>query len=230
MTEYLPPSPPSAKELVVGDEELEQLQERYSKIPSDAVIQKAKGSLEDHGFKVTVVATKAEGLELLKSLFPDGSVVYQSSSTGLYDIGWDDYARNQPIKFHLANKDIRAEPDQMKRFGLRQKFIYGTEYVIGSANAVTETGEVVVVDSSGTRVAPIATASKAAVVVISANKIVPTVQEAQHRIDTYFEKLETKRLLRIYPGLPAFRYTYDLVQRGEPFQKGRIHVVIVKAG
>jgi hypothetical protein len=56
---------------------------KYSKVASDAVIEKTKAALEKKNHGVTVVANKEEALSTLVGLIPEGVTIHNTSSTTL---------------------------------------------------------------------------------------------------------------------------------------------------
>jgi len=77
--------------------------------------------------------------------------------------------------------------------GLRRKGAVEADYYLASANAVSETGELVFFSAFGNRIAGISYAPKV-IIVCGINKIVPTLDEAIKRGREYATGLNCKRL------------------------------------
>ena len=97
-------------------------------------------------------------------------------------------------------------------------------YTLSSAAAVSETGEIVLVDASGTKIGPILTTDKV-IFIIGSNKIAATYEEALKRTREWAVELESARCRVVYKtaGSSANNLT---VMRGQ--MSPRVHVIIVK--
>jgi hypothetical protein len=69
---------------------------------------------------------------------------------------------------------------------------------LGSVNAITQAGELVACDASGSRVGAYPFAAKKLVLVAGIQKIVPTLEDAIKRIREYVYPLEDKRAMKAY--------------------------------
>lgn len=70
------------------------------------------------------------------------------------------------------------------------------EYFVGSVNAIAETGELVIVNASGSAISAYPFAAKKLIIVAGAQKIVPTLEDAMARIREYVYPLEDKRFFK----------------------------------
>jgi len=227
MAEYLPPHPASAHKLA-QDSGLIAEYDKYSKLADAATVEKTKAALEGKLHKVSVVNSKEEALKTVLELIPKDATVYNPASTSLWEIGFEDYVASGKAAFTSINKEVRSEPDQAKRADIRRTRGYVADYFITSVNAITVDGEVVLVDSSGSRVGPVPT-SKNVIVVVGTHKLVPTIEDAWTRVNKFSEPIERARLKVLYGDyLPAtWTYTYTLTNRGEFVSKGKFHFVFV---
>jgi len=103
-----------------------------------------------------------------------------------------------------------------------------SDVFITSACGVSESGDLVFADLTGNRVAGVA-ASKHVIVVVGANKIVPTADDAIKRLHNFALPAESARV-RVAYKVPASSVNNELIIRGgNPFdQPGRIHLIIIK--
>jgi hypothetical protein len=77
----------NAPNLFKNDAQLKNLEfDKYSKIASDDAVQRTKDALAAKTFKVDVVNSGSEAVELLKSLIPQGVSVHNGASTTLVRI------------------------------------------------------------------------------------------------------------------------------------------------
>jgi len=217
-------------ELHARDEQLKNVKyDKYQKIASEASINKAVEGLKANSHSAEVVSGRAAALEAIKKAIPSGAAVHNPGSTTLNEIGYTDYLKNQ-TDWRNLHGEILAESDQGKQAELRRKLGGVADYFVSSVNAITEKGEFALADWSGTRVGPFANAGKV-IVVVGANKIVPTYKDAKRRIKKYSLPLESARVRIAYAayGIKNSQINNYLAIRGNnPFAANRIHFIIVK--
>lgn len=97
-------------------------------------------------------------------------------------------------------------------------------YSVSTVDAVTETGEIVVADGSGTRIVPYV-AGAHVIVVVGANKLVRDLESAKDRVHSYTYPLESARVRKAY-GWPGSQVA-NLVSLTPAANPDRIHVVLV---
>ena len=131
------------------------------------------------------------------------------------------------IKGELPFTDIRglmfANKDPSK-----QREIVGrrltSAYTLASAPAVSETGEIVLVDASGTKIGPILTTDKV-IFIVGSNKITATYEEALQRSREWAYTVESARCRAVYKNAGA-SFNNLSVMRAQ--MTPRVHVIIVK--
>ncbi|MEI6293335.1 MAG: lactate utilization protein [Methanomicrobiales archaeon] len=173
----------------------------WNKIPSPLVLEKTKKEIENRGIKVIVAENGEAVLSLLKDLIPKGSEVMNGSSTTLIEIGYEEFIEENSSGWNLLHKSITAENDAVKRATLRRKSVTA-EFFISGANAISETGEIVSCDASGSRVGAWPFAAGNLIIVAGVNKIVPTLDDALKRVRNYAFPLENARAQKVY-GTPS---------------------------
>jgi len=98
---------------------------------------------------------------------------------------------------------------------------------LSSVTAIAETGEFVVCDASGTRVAPFIGGSSKVLILAGTHKIVPTLEEALKRTETFCYPLESARA-RVAYKIPGSVLSNELIIRGCLFTPGRFTMVLIK--
>jgi len=218
--------------LIANDEQAKaaigSLVDSYNKPADDDALQRAKAALEARPHHVKIVNTKAEALEAVKAIIPKGAKVHNTSSISLSQIGYIDYAKTTTdfVNLHTA---ILAESDPAKQAQLRREAAIA-DYVVSSPVAVSEEGDIVVADLTGTRIAPIVSSGEV-IFVTGANKVVPTYDAAIKRLYEYTLPAESSRLRFAYNTGPQGRSNVSnllAIRGGNPFGKPRVHVIIVK--
>lgn len=107
---------------------------------------------------------------------------------------------------------ILAEADQAKAAKLRREASLA-DYFLSSVCAVTEQGDLIVVDLTGSRVGPFAYDAQKVVVVVGANKITKDYDTAVKRTYEYCLPLESARV-RVAYGVPASSINNFVALRG----------------
>jgi hypothetical protein len=139
-------------------------------------------------------------------------------------IGFVDVLKTSTKWVNLHAK-ILAEPDQAKAADLRRE-AQAAQYAVSSVDAVTEDGDFAVADASGTRVGVVHAAGKV-IFVIGANKLVPTLADAEDRIRNYCFNIESARVRAAY-GWPSSSVSNLLVVHTHGLMPAKFHFIIVK--
>jgi len=100
------------------------------------------------------------------------------------------------------------------------------DYVVSTVDAVTESGDFIVADGSGTRIVPYVSNTKV-IVLVGANKVVADVETGKDRLSSYVYALESARVRKVY-GWPGAYLAHALTISTNGAVPGRIHFVIVK--
>jgi hypothetical protein len=137
-----------------------------------------RAALGGHGIESAFVETAAEALAFVLEWLPSDVVVGLGGSTSLRQIGlWDALdARGMTV----INQQLPGLTKEARHELRRQNVT--TEYYVMSANALVESGSIVVMNQSGNAVAALAFGAKNVLIVASANKLVRSVEDAMERV------------------------------------------------
>jgi L-lactate utilization protein LutC len=171
--------------------------EQWTKVPSQTTLSRTIDALKKRNFKVVLLENKTEAFEKLKQLIPAGAEVMTGSSTTLSQIGFMDYYISGKNPWKCLGPEIFNEKNWEKQSTLRRRST-NADYFLGSVNALAETGELVAVDQSGSRVGAYPFAAKKLILVVGYQKITPNLQEAMRRIREYVYNLEDERAKQRY--------------------------------
>jgi len=174
---------------------------KWNTLPAPAIVDRTIRALKEHGITVIQVKTGDEALTTLQKLIPPGAEVMNGSSTTLIEIGYEEGSAEGNTGWKSLHAVIMAENDNKKRADLRRKSVTA-EYFISGANAISETGEIIGCDASGSRVGAWPFAASHLIIVAGTNKIVPTLQDALERVWNYAFRLENARAQKAY-GTPS---------------------------
>jgi len=199
------------------DEELDQL-------PDEERIESAVENLEDHGFDVVLVDSADEALDEIKSHIPEGVSVMNGHSTTLEEIGFIDYLGEGEHGWESLPDKVWSIDDDEERQAARRE-AQTADYFLGGINAVSETGELVAADLSGSRVGAYPFAASNVVIVSGVNKIVPTLEDAYDRLESVAYPLENERAQEAYGVESAVAKQVTLHRETE---EGRTKVVLIE--
>jgi hypothetical protein len=100
------------------------------------------------------------------------------------------------------------------------------DYVVSTVDGVAENGDFLVADGSSTRISAYGAAGKL-IVLVGANKLVKTAEEARERLHNYVLPLESARMRKV-TDKPGSMISNELLVNTASLSQGRIHFVIVK--
>lgn len=173
---------------------------KYDILASKTLVEKTMKALKTSGINPEFVETKKDALNRLKELIPAGSEVMTGGSTTLDQIGFTGILIEGKHQWKNLKDAILSEKDPAKQIELRKKSVTA-DYMIGSVHAVVETGEILVVNASGSSIPSYSFSSDNVIWIVGTQKIVPTVEEGFKRLREYCFPLEDKRMKNLgYPG------------------------------
>lgn len=197
---------------------------KYDVLASKESIKKTTEALKARNVIVDFVNTKEEALKKINKLIPPGKEVMTGGSTTLDQIGFTDLLKSGRHPWKNLKGNILAETDPVKQMELRKKSIT-SEYFLGSVHAVVETGEIMIVNATGSSIPSDAYSSDNVIWVVGTQKIVPTLEEGFNRIREYCVPLEDKRMKSIgYAGTAIGKY---LIFERETNENRKINLIFV---
>jgi len=215
--------------LIKSDAQLKDINNKWNKVASDAQVEAARKSLEEKKHKVTVVSDAKSALKALDGLLPKGASLGIGHSSTLEEIGFIEHLKNdrKDLKNYQGEAASAEAKGDYAAAGEARTRGYVSDVFFSSASALSETGEFLAADLTGSRIAGWL-AAKSVVIVVGANKIVPTFEDLQKRLVEWQWPLESARA-RVAYGVPGSFPNNQLAIRGaNPFGPGRFHVIIVK--
>ncbi len=188
-------------------------------------IEKTIAALTKNNFAPILVGTKEEALQKVKELIPEGVSVMNGASETLAEIGLIDYLKSKSHPWKNLHDMVLAEKDPAKQNQLRREAVV-SDYYLGSVHAVTETGELMIASNSGSQLPHLAFTSPNIVLVVGAQKIVPTLADAFTRIQEQVIPLEDERMKKVYGYGTTWTKTL-ILNKENPAIGRKVHVVIV---
>jgi len=113
---------------------------KFETLAIKATVEKTMKALTPRGINAEFVNTGKDALNIINKLIPQGAEVMTAASTTLEQIGFTEILKSGKHPWKNLKVAILAEKDPAKHIQLRKKAVT-SEYMIGSVNAVVETGE-----------------------------------------------------------------------------------------
>jgi L-lactate utilization protein LutB len=162
----------------------------------DTLGAKAVDALTKNNFKAVYAKTRAEAVEHVLALIPEGSTVGMAGSwTTTADLALDEILEKRSHTVYNHGKP-GLTPEQVMDYRHKQ---LACDVFLASSNAVTLDGQLVNVDGAGNRVAAMIFGPKKVVIIAGINKIVRDIAAANERIELYAAPINNKRLKRPNP-------------------------------
>ncbi|MDQ6877926.1 MAG: lactate utilization protein [Candidatus Dormibacteraeota bacterium] len=194
----------------------------FSAAAPEALIQKVAAALSANNIEAIVVDTGPEAAARVLELVPQGAEVHSGKSKTIEDIGLFAAFESGPYEWlrgRYLKMDRRTQGREIR------KLIGTPDYMLGSAQAVTEEGALVFASNSASQIGPIAGGAGRVLLVVGSQKIVPNLEMAIERIKSHvfpYEDASLRKALGVRTKLSKL-----LVSYAEP-APGRVTVFLVR--
>jgi LUD domain len=195
---------------------------KFSKVASVSALENAKAALKANGFKVTIVENLEAARAAVERIIPEKAEVFTATSVTLDEAGLSDELNSDKYT-SVRDKFMSLYGDASKAVEMR-RIGSGADYAVGSVNAVTEDGQVVVASASGSQLPNYAYGASNVIWVVGTQKIVSDLEEAFDRIENYAFHLEDARAQEVYGVHSSLNKL--LIYRKET--GGRATIILVK--
>ena len=190
--------------------------------PADlARLERTAGALAGRGFKAQVANSAEHARQLVLEAVPIGAEVHMALSETMRQLGLtaeiDESGRYESVRARLKTLDRTTQADQIRKLGA------APDYIIGSAHAITDAGEIVVGSGSGSQLGAYAYAGGHVILVVGHQKLVTDLDEGLRRVREYSLPREYLRMQSL--GYPGSLLAKTLIIHYE--RSGRTEVILV---
>lgn len=195
----------------------------FNKKADKKTIAKTIEALKGHGINTVLVENLKEAKQVVIDEIPKKSEVMTMVSVTL-----DEAEISKEIDESGNYKSVRSELyklDQSKDSDKMRKLAAAPDYVVGSANAVSEEGALYWASATGSQLGVYAYTAGKVILVVGVNKIVKNREEAIVRIYDYILPIESERARKAY-GVSGSAVNKLLEISGE-VNPARILVILV---
>jgi hypothetical protein len=200
-----------------------QIQEDFAVPASEETIQRVAERMREHNIEVVIVDGGEQARKEVLERVPEGAEVHTSKSKTLQDAGiFDvihDVSRYDALRPRMFKMDRQTQAREIR------KLISGPDYMLGSVNAITEDGLLVIASASASQLGPIAGTAGKVILVAGSQKIVPDLETALRRIRSYVLPWEDAQLRKAM-NVGSFVGKILLIER--EWAKGRTTVILVR--
>lgn len=161
--------------------------------PADrARLERTAAALTSRGFPAQVADSMADARALALAGIPEGAEVHIALSETMRELGItdevDDSGRYDSIRTRLRGLDRQTQACEMRKLGA------APDYMLGSAHAITDAGEIIVGSGGGSQLGAYAYAAGKVILVVGHQKVVRDVEEGLRRLREYSLPREYARL------------------------------------
>jgi len=197
--------------------------QEFTKLASNEQIERVAKALELNGMKVLIAENGEEAKKLVLDLVPQGAEIYTNQSKTIDKLGlrpeFDESGRYNAVRPKVMSLDRKTQGDEIRK--LRSN----PDYILGSVQAITESGQVMTSSFGGSQLAPYAYGSAKVIWIVGTQKLVRNLDEGFRRIEEYSYPLEDARLLAVFGMHSAIGKTLIVNREVVP---NRITIVLVK--
>ncbi len=194
----------------------------FAQLAENEQIERTAKALEANGIHTLIAETSEDAKRMFFELIPEGAQVHEGASITLDQIGItaeiEKSGRFEALRPKVRGMDRATQGGQIRQLGA------SPDYMVGSVQAVTEDGHVIIASASGSQLGPYVSGAGKVIWVVGAQKLVKDLSEGFRRIDEHVMPLENERAQKAY-GMNTSLNKILIVNKERP---GRITMIIVK--
>lgn len=175
-------------------------------------------ALKKNGIEAFVVENGGEAKKKVLEMVPQGAEVMVMSSVTAETIG---LAELDTVKKQLMKMDRATQGREMRKLGA------APEWAVGSVQAVTEEGQLVMASNTGSQLGAYAYAAGHVIWIVGQQKIVKNLDEAFKRVYEYVLPKESERINKAY-GIATGSSVNKILIISKETKPGRCTVILVK--
>ncbi|HYT12743.1 MAG TPA: LUD domain-containing protein [Candidatus Nitrosopolaris sp.] len=196
----------------------------FARPASEETLDAVADRLRERNFEVVIVDTAAEARAAVFARIPEGAEVHSGKSKTLEDVGifkeLMESDRYDFVRKRTLGMDRKTQMREITKMGATP------DYMLGSVQALTEAGQLVVASASGSQIGPYAAGARQLILVVGSQKIVPDLDTALRRIKEHVMPYEDARL-REQMGVGTKLARILILERD--YSHGRTTVILVRA-
>jgi hypothetical protein len=196
----------------------------WTQLANEGQLEHTVSALENAGFKVDVVENGEEAQRVVLETIPEGSQVFDSTSSTLQETGIADKIQNSG-RYKAAHKEIFSLDRTTQGDEIRRRRS-APDWMVGSVHAVTENGQLMIASGTGSQLASYTYGAGNVMYVVGTQKLVKDMDAGFKRIYEHSLPLESERANKAYDITTGSSVNKVLIVNKDA--PGRAHVVLVK--
>ncbi len=189
----------------------------------EETIQRVAEKIRERNIEVVIVDNGDEARRIVLERLPKGAEVHWGKSKTLQDAGIVDAIQEAGQYDALRPRYLKMDRQTQARE--IRKLAAGPDFMLGSVNAVTESGVLVVASATASQIGPYAGTAGKVILVVGSQKIVPDLETALRRIREYALPWEDAQVRKTVPT-GSFVGKILIVER--EWVAGRMTVILVR--
>jgi hypothetical protein len=189
----------------------------------EATIQRVAVALRANNVDAQVVDTGEDARRLVLEMVPEGAEVHSGKSKTLQDLGLFqelfESGRYDSVRARYMKMDRQTQGREIR------KLMAAPDYMLGSVQAVTEGGDLVVASASASQLAAYASGAGRLILVVGSQKIVRDLDQAMRRIELHVFPYEDA-MVRERMNISTFIGKLLIIRR--EWVDARITVILVR--
>jgi len=190
---------------------------------SETDLDELAANLRERNFEVLMVDSRDEAKAAVMARLPKGAEVHAGKSKTLEDAGiFQELMESDSYDFirrRTMKMDRQTQGREIRKLGA------APDFMLGSVQAVTKAGQLVVASASGSQIGPYSSGAGQLILVVGSQKIVPDLETAMRRLREYVMPYEDARL-REQMGVGT-KLTRVLIMEMD-YSPGRTTIVLVR--
>jgi len=195
----------------------------WDKLADKESVEKVMKELRKNGINSFFVNNEEEARNKIKEIVPNNSHVFTMSSVTLEETGIanmiNESGNYDSVRNKLNSMDRSKPNKEMKLLGAVP------EFALGSLQALTEDGKLMIASNTGSQMAAYVYGSEHVIFVVGTQKLVKNTNEGIKRIYDYVLQLENERVKKAY-GIPG-SFVSKLLIINREISPNRITVIFV---
>jgi len=198
-------------------------QAEFVAVASEETLQRVAAAMKARNFDVVLVDDGPAARAVVLERLPKGAEVHSGKSKTLQDAGILDAVHD--VTQYDALRPKMMKMDRATQGREIRKLIGAPDYMLGSVNAVTADGILVVASATGSQLGPYANTAGKVILVVGSQNIVPDLETALRRVREYVLPWEDAQVRKVVPSGSFIAKTL-LIER--EWAAGRLTVVLVR--
>lgn len=157
-----------------------QIQQDYVTPTSATTLERVADRIRERNIEVLIVNNGEEARQIVLERLPKGAEVHSGKSKTLQDSGIfdaiNDLNQYNALRHQFLKMDRKTQAQEIR------KLIAAPNFILGSVQAITEDGMLVVASATGSQIGPYANTAGKVILVVGSQKIVPNLETAFGRI------------------------------------------------